>query len=174
MNTSARQHAYACSVTWTGNLGTGTSTYRAYSRDHEITAPGRPVIAGSADPAFRGDPARYNPEELLLAALASCHMLWYLHLCADAGIRVVEYRDDVAGTMVERPDGGGHFEHAVLRPRVIIGRGDDAALAAQLHQRAHELCFIANSIRFSVGCEPTIVEEAAAGTSGPAAPRVAG
>ena len=156
-----KRHAYAVRVTWTGNLGQGTSGYRAYDRVHEIVAAGKPVIPGSSDPAFRGDPSRYNPEDLLVASLSACHMLWYLHLCADAKVVVTDYVDDASGTMVMTPDRGGHFTEVVLRPNVTLKRGGDAALARELHERAHQLCFIANSVNFPVRCEPAIqIEEA--------------
>ncbi|HSJ16327.1 MAG TPA: OsmC family protein [Longimicrobiales bacterium] len=148
-------HQYAIHTTWTGNRGTGTSGYRAYDRAHEISAPGKPALAASSDPAFRGDPARYNPEELLVAALSSCHMLWYLHLCADAGIVVSAYQDDASGVLEMTPDGGGRFTEVLLRPRVTIERGD-AARAAALHDDAHRLCFVASSVNFPVRHEPRI------------------
>src|SRR6476659_2001253 len=114
-------HHYAITVTWTGNLGTGSSHYRAYARDHQISAEGkRAPVLGSADPVFRGDPSRYNPEELLVASLSSCHMLAYLHLCADAGIVVTAYHDAATGTLVEQNDGGGEFTAVMLRPHVTI------------------------------------------------------
>lgn len=145
-----RIHSYTASVTWTGNLGRGTAGYRGYSRDYEIQGAGKPVIAGSSDPAFRGDPARYNPEELLVASLATCHMLWFLHLCADVGITVTAYRDQASGAMIEDTDGGGRFREATLRPRVIVAPGSDPALAQRLHEEAHRKCFIANSVNFPV------------------------
>src|SRR5687767_11345840 len=110
---ASREHRYAVTVEWTGNLGSGTSAYRAYARDHEIRASGKPAIPGSSDPAFRGDPARWNPEELLVGALAACHKLWYLHLCAEAGIVVTSYVDRAEGVMVEEADGSGRFTGAV-------------------------------------------------------------
>jgi organic hydroperoxide reductase OsmC/OhrA len=146
-------------VTWTGDQGTGTSGYRAYARDHEITTNGKPPLPGSSDPTFRGDPARYSPEDLLVASLSSCHMLWYLHLCADAGIVVTGYEDDAVGVMAEGSDGGGRFTSVTLRPTVTLTRGD-AAEAERLHGRAHALCFIANSVKFPVRCEPTTVTAA--------------
>lgn len=158
------RHSHAVRLTWTGNLGQGTSGYRAYDRAHEISAAGKPSIPGSSDPAFRGDPSRYNPEDLLVASLSACHMLWYLHLCADAKIIVTDYVDDAVGAMVETPDGGGHFEEVVLRPAVIIREGD-AALATKLHGRAHHLCFIASSVNFPVRCEPRIEMEAPSASS---------
>jgi organic hydroperoxide reductase OsmC/OhrA len=153
-----KQHRYAVQVQWTGNRGQGTSTYRAYDRTHDISAAGKPAIPASSDPAFRGDPARYNPEELLVASLSSCHMLWYLHLCADAKIVVTGYADEAEGRMVETADGGGCFTSVVLRPAVTIASGGDVARATELHARAHHFCFIANSVNFEVRCEPTIAE----------------
>lgn len=151
-----QEHSYAVQLNWTGNLGQGTNGYRAYSRNHAISAPGKPILPGSSDPNFRGDPSRYNPEELLVSSLSACHLLWYLHLCAEAGIVVIDYSDQASGTMVETPDGGGHFSEVVLRPAVTIGVGGDTALAERLHERAHHLCFIANSVNFPVRCSPTI------------------
>ncbi|WP_026405005.1 OsmC family protein [Actinomadura rifamycini] len=149
-----KTHRYEVSVTWTGNTGAGTGSYRAFERAHEIRAAGKPPIAGSSDPAFRGDPARWNPEELLVASLSECHMLWFLHLCATAGIVVTAYTDDPLGTMVETAGGGGRFEEVVLRPRVTLDDPARADEAAGLHARAHELCFIANSVNFPVRHEP--------------------
>nr|WP_294508870.1 OsmC family protein [uncultured Rhodopila sp.] len=150
-------HRYAVRVIWTGNRGSGTSHYRSYGRDLTIAADGKPDIPGSADTAFRGDADRWNPEELLVAALSSCHQLAYLHLCAVAGIRVVAYRDDAAGTMVtDAASGSGRFSSVTLRPHVTIRAGDDAERARQLHHEAHTACFIANSVNFPVGHEATI------------------
>lgn len=150
-------HSYAAAVTWTGAGDTGTTGYAAYSRDHELAFPGKPPLAGSAEKAFRGDPGRYNPEELLVGALAQCHMLWFLHLAADAGVVVTAYHDDVQGTMRVRSGGMGRFTEVVLRPRVTV-RGDvDEAALAELHERAGEHCFIKQSVNFPVRCEPTEV-----------------
>ena len=151
-----KEHRYVVNVRWTGNLGAGTSSYRSYKRDHEISAAEKSPIAASSDPSFRGDKLRYNPEELLVAALSSCHMLSYLHLCADAGIVVTEYEDEARGQMVETKDTGGHFTQVTLYPRVKITSGDHAQLALQLHEKAHHLCFIANSVNFPVLCEASI------------------
>ncbi|WP_251863322.1 OsmC family protein [Achromobacter sp. Marseille-Q4962] len=157
MSASNRKaHHYRVAVRWTGNTGAGTASYGAYSRNHEIRAPGKPAIPGSSNPAFRGDPARWNPEELLAASLSACHKLWYLHLCAQAGIVVESYQDEAEGVMTENAEGGGAFASVTLRPDVRIRQGDDAALAAALHERAHHLCFIANSVNFPVRCEPRI------------------
>ena len=151
-----RTHAYDVNVTWTGNQETGTSNYRAFCRDHTVTASGRPDILGSSDPAFRGDPERWNPELLLVAALSQCHMLWYLHLAAEAGVTVVAYDDHPHGTMTESGDGAGQFTQVVLRPVVTITHDSDPETAAALHARVPEYCFIARSVNFPVNHEPTI------------------
>lgn len=159
---SGRAHHYATTVTWTGNRGEGTRSYRGYGRDHVIEAAGKPPIEGSSDPAFRGDAACWNPEETLVASLSACHMLWYLHVAATAGIVVTAYTDAAEGTMAEDADGGGHFTAVTLRPRVTIAAGGDPAHAAALHEEAHAKCFIARSVNFPVGCAPEITVEAAA------------
>lgn len=158
------EHHYSVTVDWTGNRGTGTSTYRAYGRDHTVTAVGKPTIAGSSDRAFHGDIDRWNPEELLLAALAQCHMLSYLHVATSHGITVVAYEDAATGTMQQTADGGGHFTSATLRPVVTITlagsetSADDAvALASTLHHEASGKCFIAASVNFPVGHEPRVI-----------------
>jgi organic hydroperoxide reductase OsmC/OhrA len=143
-----REHRYSVNVRWTGNTGKGTSDYRSYQRNHEINVLEKPPILGSADPKFRGDPLRYNPEELLVSALSTCHMLWYLHLCADAGIVVVSYEDRAEGTMEESSEGGGRFVRVTLHPHVRVT--GSAEQAETLHQRAHELCYIANSVNFPI------------------------
>jgi organic hydroperoxide reductase OsmC/OhrA len=153
-------HTYTVRIEWNGNRGSGTSGYRDYGREHTISAGAKPMIAGSSDAAFRGDAARWNPEDLLVAAAAACHKLWYLHLCADAGIAVLSYVDDAVGTMVEDTH-GGRFTRIVLRPRVVIRAGDNAERAAQLHHGAHAHCYIANSVNFPIECEP-VIESAAA------------
>ena len=150
----AGAHLYNVTIRWTGDRGTGTSGYRDYDRDHDIEAPGKAPIAGSSDPNFRGDAARWNPEELLVASLSACHKLWYLHFCSVSGIRVTGYRDEAEGEMEVDADGGGRFTRVTLRPAIEIGAGDDEALAARLHHEAHAKCFIANSVNFPVACEP--------------------
>ncbi|GAB7535108.1 OsmC family protein [Burkholderia sp. 3C] len=149
------KHHYRVAVQWTGNRGSGTSGYRDYGRDHTIRSGTKPEIAGSADAAFLGDAARWNPEDLLLASASACHKLWYLHLCADAGIRVLAYEDDAEGTMLDSPE-QGRFTEIVLRPRVTIRAGDDAERAHALHHAAHEKCYVANSVNFPIRCEATI------------------
>jgi len=155
-----KKHTYLCDVEWTGNDGEGTKTYKSYRRDHVITSEGKPPIPASSDPSFSGDKERYNPEELLVAALSSCHMLWYLHLCAVIKIIVLEYRDRAEGMMRENPDGSGEFVHVVLKPQVRIEEGGDLEKAADLHHKAHSLCFIARSVNFSVDVTPVIQSKA--------------
>jgi organic hydroperoxide reductase OsmC/OhrA len=151
-----KTHHYQVQVDWTGNLGTGTSTYRAYGRNHEIRAGAKPPIPGSSDPAFRGDPLRYNPEDLLVSAISACHMLWYLHLCAVGKVEVVSYSDAPIGTMVEHPDGSGEFSAVVLHPKVVIAIGSDPETARRLHEEVHHYCCLARSVNFPVSCEPVI------------------
>jgi organic hydroperoxide reductase OsmC/OhrA len=154
-----RTHRYEVEVTWTGNTGSGTSGYRDYARDHDVTgvdAPGKPVILGSADPAFRGSPQRWNPEELLVASLSQCHMLWYLALCARERITVTAYSDRPEGTMSENAEGSGYFTEVTLRPQVSVLEPERVEDATELHHEAHRMCFIANSVNFPVTAEPTI------------------
>ncbi|GAA4183809.1 OsmC family protein [Gryllotalpicola kribbensis] len=158
----ALEHHYAVAVRWSGNRGTGTSGYRDYGRDHTVSAAGKHEIAGSADPSFRGDRDRWNPEELLLTALSQCHMLSYLHAATTAGVTVVDYADDAVGTMAQTPDGGGHFTSVTLRPRVVITDASQLALAEELHREAQRMCFIASSVNFPVGHEPQITVAAPA------------
>ena len=153
---SGKEHFYATTVEWTGNKGSGTSGYRTYERAHTIVAEGKPVIPGSSDPSFRGDPARYNPEDLLVGSLSSCHMLWYLHVCSVGGIVVTGYLDRAEGVMVEDASGGGRFASVTLRPEVTLAVGTDEAAALAAHHEAHEKCFIASSVNFPVTVEPVI------------------
>ena len=150
------QHHYRVDVEWTGNLGSGTDGYRNYRRDHLIRIDGKPAIAGSSDPAFRGDAAKHNPEDLLVTALSTCHMLSYLHMATVAGVVVVAYDDSAEGTMATEGD-GGHFTEVVLRPVVTIRADSDPGKALAAHEAAHHACFIANSVNFPVRCEPRIV-----------------
>lgn len=149
-----KRHTYPATITWTGNQGTGTSSYRAYSRDHEIAFPGKAILPGSSDAAFRGDATRYNPEEMLVASLSACHLLSYLSTCAAAGVIVLDYVDHAEGTMEEDAVGGGRFTRVVLRPEVTIDPESDPDAAHHAHHTAHERCFIANSVNFPVDVEP--------------------
>jgi organic hydroperoxide reductase OsmC/OhrA len=150
-----KTHSYATFVRWTSAGGDGTKTYRSYARDHTIGAHGKPEIPASSDPSFRGDARRYNPEELLVASLSSCHMLWYLHLCSINGVTVTEYSDNASGTLEETGD-SGEFVEAVLRPRVTISEAMHQTKALELHHEAHRRCFIARSVKFPVRVEPAI------------------
>ena len=149
-----KSHHYHLTTRWTGNTGSGTSHYKAYDRSHTIAIENKPDLQGSSDPAFRGDPTRHNPEELLLASLSACHMLWFLHLCSEAGIVVVAYTDYATGTMTETPDGGGHFTEVTLHPTVTVTESSMTQTAQALHKKANALCFIANSVNFTVSHQP--------------------
>ena len=149
-------HTYVVGLTWEGNRGEGTRRYAGYGRGFRVAVAGKPDLLGTADPAFHGEPGRHNPEELLVAALASCHMLFYLSLCARHGIAVVRYADEAEGTLAVDPAGGGRFQEVVLRPRVAVALGTDPGPAAALHARAAELCFIARSCSFPVRHEPVV------------------
>lgn len=149
------EHHFQVQVEWQGNRGSGTSGHRAYSREHLITSEGNPSISGSAHRAFHGDAERWNPEEMLIAALSQCHMLSYLYVATANGIVVESYRDDASGTIEQTADGGGHFTSVTLRPHVEISAGDPG-LALSLHGEANEKCFIASSVNFPVLHEAVI------------------
>ena len=153
------EHLYQTSLKWTGNKGQGTKDYRAYDRAYKIEVKGKPLIYGSSDPAFRGDRTKYNPEELLVASLSSCHLLWYLHLCSEAKVIVIDYKDKAIGKMSEMPDGSGKFIEVILQPKVTISAESNIEQAKQLHHEAHKFCFIANSVNFPVLCQPSINKE---------------
>ena len=150
------EHHYAVRATWTGDRGTGTSSYRDYDRAVTIEIAGKPDLLASSDKPFRGDPSRWNPEDLLVAALSECHLLSYLHACVTAGVVVVGYRDEASGVLVEDGGGGGAFREVVLRPHVIVADASITDAATAAHAQAHEWCFIANSVNFPVRHEPTI------------------
>ncbi len=150
------EHHYDLTVTWTGNTGGGTTSYRGYRRTHTVTAAGPPVLDGSADRTFHGDRDRWNPELLLLAALAQCHLLSYLHVCVQTGVVVTAYVDRAAGSMRTDSNGSGRFTEVVLRPEVTVADAAMVEAATSAHRRAHELCFIANSVIFPVRHEPVV------------------
>ena len=153
-----KTHTYRTTVRWAGNQGSGTSAYTAYGREYTAAAAGTPDIAGSADPAFRGDVTRWNPEDMLLAAISACHQLWYLHFCAVNGVVVTAYTDHAEAVMDEGDARTpGRFLSATLRPQVTVRAGSDAALALALHEQAHHACFIANSLNFPVACQAEII-----------------
>ena len=146
----AKEHCFKTSVVWTGNKGNGTKDYKSYDRNHVISIDNKVDILGSSLPEFSGDKTRHNPEDLLVSSLSACHMLWYLHLCADNGIVVVDYKDNAVGTMQETAQGGGHFIEVVLQPIVTITDNKQVDKANALHSEANKKCFIANSCNFPV------------------------
>jgi len=152
-----KPHHYKAVIQWTGNKGSGTDHYTHYERDYSIHIENKPIIKGSSDPAFRGDEKKYNPEDLLVSALSSCHMLWYLHLCSVEGVVVVEYTDTATGLMEERKDGSGSFTEVVLNPRVLVSKESMLPKATELHAVANQMCFIANSVNFPVKHNPEII-----------------
>ncbi len=152
-----KQHHYNTTITWTGNKGEGTNDYRNYERSHTLSVEGKQDILCSSDTPFRGDGTKHNPEDMLLASLSSCHMLWYLHLCADAGVIVTDYVDNAKGTMAEVAGSGGHFEEVVLYPVVTVADASMIEKANALHDKAHEKCFIASSCNFPVRHQPQAV-----------------
>jgi organic hydroperoxide reductase OsmC/OhrA len=151
----AQIHHFSAKLTWTGAAKGPTSSYESYSRDHVIEVPGKPPLPGSADKVFRGDSSRHNPEDLLVVSLSSCHMLTYLAQAARAGVHVVSYSDDASGSM-QLHNGKMRFTEVSLRPQVVIAAGSDPAKAQRLHERAHEHCFIANSVNFPVSCDARV------------------
>src|SRR3954462_9779243 len=153
---SKKAHEYRAHLVWDGNLGAGTTTYAGYGRKYRLQIDGKPDIIGSADPMFRGDANIYNPEDLFVAALSSCHLLSYLALCARSKINVIAYEDNASGTLKLLPNGGGIFEGVTLRPVVTVAPDSDEARALELHEQAHDLCFIAASVKIPVLHEPQI------------------
>ena len=149
-----KTHHYKTTVKWTGNTGSGTKNYRSYERSHIVSVENKADILCSSDPAFRGDKSKHNPEELLVVSLSSCHMLWYLHLCCDAGVVVVDYLDHARGTMEETENGARRFIEVILNPVVTVLELSMIEKANELHAKANELCFIANSVNFPVSHKP--------------------
>jgi len=151
-------HEYTVNVTWTGNTGRGTKSYKHYERSHDLRVEGKQTIELSSDSSFMGDPSKHNPEEMLVYAVSSCHMLWYLHLCSVHKVVVEAYTDDAEGTMEEVESGAGAFTSIVLKPKVVISAGDISA-ATRLHEDAHKYCFIANSLKVPVDvCASVVVK----------------
>jgi organic hydroperoxide reductase OsmC/OhrA len=149
-NAMTKTHDYTATIAWTGNRGDGTRTYRGYDRTWDVRTPGKPVIHCSNDPLLGGDPTKPNPEDLLLATVAACHMLWYLHLANTAGIVVHEYEDSPVGVGETAPNGAGRMLSATLRPRIVVAAGADLAVADAIHARVHEFCFVARSVNFPI------------------------
>lgn len=145
---------FTAAIEWTGNTGTGTSGYRDYMRDWSVITAGKPVVKCSNDPELGGNPALHNPEDLLLSALASCHMLWYLHMASDAGVVVQAYRDAPVGQGETLPSGAGRFLSAQLNPVITVNADTDLGVATAIHGQIHEVCFIARSVNFPVTIKP--------------------
>ena len=154
-----KNHYYKADIKWSGNSRKGTSNYTAYERIHTISVNGKAIIHGSSDPSFRGDKTKYNPEELFVASLSTCHMLWYLHLCSEAGVIVIDYADNATGIMQETEDGGGHFTEVTLHPEVVVRDKSMIEKANELHDKANKLCFIANSCNFPIHHKSTCKAE---------------
>lgn len=152
-----KKHQYKTTIEWTGNNGTGTDNYKNYERNHKIIIDNKTEIFGSSDVAFRGDKTKHNPEDLLVSSLSACHMLWYLHLCSEAGVVVLEYKDNATGIMLETSENGGKFIEVTLNPIVIVKENIMIEKANELHKKANELCFIANSVNFPVKHNPTTI-----------------
>lgn len=144
---------FEAKVVWTGNLGQGNKTYKGYERTWEVRTQGKPVIVCSNDPLLGGDPGLHNPEDMLIAALSACHMLWYLHLAHQAGVVVLGYEDAPLGRGESTPTGAGRFVGATLRPRITVPEGTDLARADAVHHEISEVCFIARSVSFPVSYE---------------------
>ncbi|AXT59159.1 OsmC family peroxiredoxin [Aquimarina sp. AD10] len=152
-----KEHQYQATIKWTGNKGSGTSNYKEFERSHTISVAHKTDIFASSDPAFRGDKTKHNPEDLLLASLSSCHMLWYLHLCAEGGVIVVDYIDNVTGTMTEKTNGSGQFTEVILNPIITLTNHSMIQKGKELHNKANKFCFIANSVNFIVKHKPTFL-----------------
>lgn len=152
------QHNYELTTVWTGNDGAGTENVRTYDRSHTISIKGKPDLLLTTDNPFVGDQAKLNPEDLLVAAISSCHMLSYLYLCATDGIAVTAYIDKATGIVIEQASGGGSFKEVQLNPVVQVVEKSMIAKAIELHHRAHEICYIANSVNFEVRCEAIVKE----------------
>lgn len=151
-----KEHTYQSKIEWTGNTGSGTDHYKNYERSHTIAVENKPLILGSSDPAFRGDTTRHNPEDFLVSSLSSCHMLWYLHFCAVNNVIVEAYVDTAEGILREEKDGNGRFTEVTLHPHVTVKSEDMVAKAIELHTKAREFCFIANSVNFPVKHQPLV------------------
>jgi len=149
-----QEHLYKLTTEWTGNRGNGTSGYTTYDRNYTVKVEHKNDLFCSSDPAFRGDKTLYNPEDFLISSLSACHMLWYLHLCSEAGVIVTDYKDNATGIMVETANGGGKFTEVTLNPIVTLTEPNMINKAIELHSKANELCFIANSVNFPIKHNP--------------------
>jgi organic hydroperoxide reductase OsmC/OhrA len=152
-----KDHHYTVAVEWTGNNGLGTENYEVYGRSHTVQVEGKPLIECSSDTPFRGDAGKHNPEDFFVSSLATCHMLWYLHLCAENDIVVHTYKDIAEGTLVVADNAPGHFATVVLNPEVGVAEQWMITKANELHAEAHKKCFIANSCNFPIIIKPNSV-----------------
>ncbi len=150
-------HEYKLSLTWTGNEGKGTADLSSYKRSYQSAVEGKPILEGSADPSYMGDPTKWNPEEMLLSSVASCQMLWYLGLCAMKKIAVTKYKDSPEGVVTTEAGGGGTFTEIILRPQIEISDAAQLEVAKSLHEEAHKKCFVANSLNCPIKIEPTVI-----------------
>jgi organic hydroperoxide reductase OsmC/OhrA len=148
------EHKYKLSAVWTGNKGDGTKNVRTYDRSHTISIEGKPDLFLTTDNPAVGDKSKLNPEDLLVSAISSCHMLSYLYLCSMEGIVVTAYHDNATGIMIEKESGGGSFKEVTLNPTVYLAHENKIEKAIELHHKAHEICYIANSVNFEVKCNP--------------------
>ncbi|MEM7662234.1 MAG: OsmC family protein [Pseudomonadota bacterium] len=159
--TKSKTHDYTARIVWTGNRGEGTRTYSGYDRTWNVETPGKPTISCSNDPLLGGDPSLPNPEDMLIASLSACHMLWYLHLASREKITVISYTDDPIGVGESEPSGAGRFISATLRPRITLADIADADRADALHSQIHQYCFIARSVSFPVSYDATYLDASA-------------
>lgn len=148
------KHHYKLTAVWDGNKGEGTKNVRTYDRSHTVTIAGKPELHLTTDNPAVGDKTKLNPEDLLVSAISSCHMLSYLYVCALEGVVVKDYIDNATGTMLEKESGGGSFKEVILNPEVVVAHKSMIEKAIELHHQAHEICYIANSVNFDVKCDP--------------------
>ncbi|MGV0996986.1 OsmC family protein [Empedobacter falsenii] len=143
-------HLFKVALNWIKKESKMDSSTRIYTKSHHISIEGKPDLEVSAAKAFKGDPNLYNPEDLLLSSLTSCHMMSYLYCCAQHKIEVISYQDHSEATLQVNPDGSGKIVKVDLFPDIIISDSSQIELALSLHKKANELCFIANSCNFPV------------------------
>ena len=155
----AHEHNYKLTAEWTGNKGDGTKNVRTYDRSHTVSIQGKPDLFLTTDNPAVGDKSKLNPEDLLVSALSSCHMLSYLYLCSLEGVIITSYLDNATGIMIENESGGGKFKEVTLNPIVSVTEVSMVEKAIALHHKAHEICYIANSVNFEVKCNPTCTIE---------------
>ncbi len=149
-----KEHNYKLTTVWTGNTGSGTKNVRSYDRSHTVAIQGKPELFLTTDNPAVGDKSKLNPEDLLVTAISSCHMLSYLYVCAMEGIVITSYTDHATGIMIEQANGSGSFKEVTLNPIFCVADESMIEKAIELHHKAHEICYIANSVNFDVKCNP--------------------